>query len=644
MPGKKLLTNTIQTLSEGDLLSNFLLAFGKSETIEIISKFFTNKNEECSEISIVNTQEGFSLLSISKSEHLVQDDNGISFFRGWFQDHDSQSIVLGQKGYNEWKKSNSESNKEYEGAYVHSQFKGLTLSIRNDLFSYLPVIHFSNRDLLVCSDSLYIISEVRKALGLPCKLNQNVMHSRAWTHGLACAVMSNDTQIEEVKLLSPGKHIEISMKKKMFSSEYFLETKNIVKSTNLKELFAVDFDNYKQAIRDAATKMAQSTMSLLHLDDVMIKFGLSGGLDSRIILAAVLQKPELLENIAITTNTHQSRKGDFEVVERLAKDFNFKFNDDEQIRTHRRKHSLKTVKIEDRFALWVLSSMGLFDMMYLHDSYWPKPHIIDMGGHGAETIKGTFSPMKFEDYLKPKKVSTKAKFSRNGLRYVREAKEANTVHDAIRSELSNALDSNGLDLDEYASIQWHHLCYKSPIQNGRFIDCSSIAIRPFIQHSLFALAVSEINPFKQVKKGEPTMLHDMLILLSPELSAIDFENKKSNISEDYIQSRLEELGGRLQLSESQSYTIFGKISNMENGPPSTFLNRVKHDFKPCGNDVKSILGALETSWANITNSKVKDAYKSAYETAIERLSDPDYYPPSAGTPAAKIISAFSLTN
>ena len=91
---------------------------------------------------------------------------------GWFQDHDSQSIVLGQKGYNEWKNSNPESNKEYEGAYVHALFKGLTLTVRNDLFSYLPVIHFSNRDLFVCSDSLYIISEVRKALGLPCKLNQ----------------------------------------------------------------------------------------------------------------------------------------------------------------------------------------------------------------------------------------------------------------------------------------------------------------------------------------------------------------------------------------------------------------------------------------------------------------------------------------
>ena len=640
MPGKRLLTNTIQTISEGDLLSNYLLAFGNSETIERIKNIFTNEN--CSEVSIVNTQKGFSLLSVSKSEHLAQDKHGISFFRGWFQDHDSQSIVLGQKGYNEWKNSNFESNKEYEGAYVQSQFKGLTLTIRNDLFSYLPVIHFSNRDLFVCSDSLYIISEVRKSLGLPCKLNQKVMHSRAWTHGLACAVMSNDTQIEGVKLLSPGKHIEISMKKKMFSSEYFLETKNIVKSTNLKELFAVDFDNYKQAIRDAATKMAQSTMSLLHLDDVMIKFGLSGGLDSRIILAAVLQKPELLKNIAITTNTHPSRKGDFEVVERLAKDFNFKFNDDEKIRSHRRKHSLKTVKIEDRFALWVLSSMGLFDMMYLHDSYWPKPHVIDMGGHGAESIKGTFTPMKFEDYIKPKKVSTKAKFSRKGLKHIREAKEANIVHDAIRSELSNALDSNGINLDDYGSIQWHYLSYKSPIANGRFLDCSSIGIRPFIQHSLFALSVSEINPFKRVKRGEPTMLHDMLILLNPELSAIDFENKKSNVSEDYIQSRLEALGGPLQLSKSEPYTIYGSIAEIKNGPPNTFLKMVKHDFKPCGNDMKSILGALERAWANITKSKVKDAYKSAYETAIERLSDPDYYPPSAGAPAAKIISLFVM--
>jgi hypothetical protein len=639
MPEKRLQKNIIQPTSDGDLLSNYLLALGKSEVIDIIKENFNDGNEENTETSIVNIRSGFTLLSVSKSECLQEIKNSVVFFRGWFQDHHSQSIVLGQNGFSEWLKGNQEKMKnEYEGSYISAIYNNEKMIIRNDLFSYLPVIYFMNENLFVCSDSMYIISEIRKMLNLECKLNKKVVHSRAWTHGLACAPMSNESQIQDVYLLSTGKSIEIGINKKRFHSKHILSSKNIVKHSNLKQKFDVQFDNYKDAIRSATQKMAHSTMSLLHLDDVLIKFGLSGGLDSRIILAAILQKPELLGNIAITTNEHPSRKGDFDVVEKLANQFGFEFNNNEKLSLHKKKHSLVTEKTEDRFALWVLSSMGLFDMMYIHDSYWPIPHIIDMGGHGAESIKGTFSPMKFEDYIKPKKVSTKAKFSRKGLRYMREAKEANIVHDSIRSELSSALATSGIDLDEFASIQWHYLSYKSPIANGRFLDCSSIGIRPFIQHNLFALSVSEINPFKQAKRGEPTMLHDMLILLYPELAAVGFENEKSNVSEEYIQSRLEALGGRLQLSESEPYAIYGKISDLRNGPPTAFLNMVKHDFGPDDNDMKSIHGALERTWSKISNKEVKAAYQTAYDTAIERLTDPDYYPPSAGTPAAKIIS------
>ena len=134
------------------------------------------------------------------------------------------------------------------------------------------------------------------------------------------------------------------------------------------------------------------------------------------------------------------------------------------------------------------------------------------------------------------------------------------------------------------------------------------------------------------------MLHDMLIILNPELAAIDFENKKSNISEDYIQSRLEALGGRLQLLESQPYSIFGKVSDMENGPPHSFLNIVPRIFV-VDEDVKtSFLKTMESVWSSIGDRALREVYQSAYDTAKERLTDPDYYPPNAGTPAAKIIS------
>ena len=134
------------------------------------------------------------------------------------------------------------------------------------------------------------------------------------------------------------------------------------------------------------------------------------------------------------------------------------------------------------------------------------------------------------------------------------------------------------------------------------------------------------------------MLHDILIILNPELAAIEFENKKSNISRKYIQSRLKALGGVLRISGSQPYTVFGKIPAMENGPPDSFLNKVPPIFVE-DDDVKtSILKTMESVWSSIQDEKIRKVYQSAYETAKERLSDPDYYPPSAGTPAAKIIS------
>ena len=611
-------------------MSNYALAFGKSSIIQSISDFFTEfgKNDE---VSVVDLKDGFALLSITNSERFQPINNTMVFFKGWFQEHASKSVVLGQEGFNRWSENNPNmtSADEFEGSYISAIFENKKLIVRNDLFSYLPVIYFSSKELFVCSDSLYIVSEIRKLLNFPCEINREVMHSRAWTHGLACAVMSNDTQIQNVKLLSPGKHIEIKLSKGIFSSTIKLQSKNIIKSKDLKDIFTMKYDNYNQAIRDAASKMAQATISLLKLDGVLVKFGLSGGLDSRIILAAVFHAPELLDKLSITTNTHPSRKNDFDIVQKLSEQFNFKFNDDKNIKNHRKKHPFKLKTTGDRFALWVLSSMGIFDMMYIHDSYWPNPRIIDMGGHGGETIKGTHATNTFEDYINPL-IPTEE------------------VYNSIRSEISSALKSHGIRLDEFASMQWHHLCYKSPIQNGRFLDCSAIAIRPFIQHSLYALAVSEINPFRSgnrriwgmSKSGlkEPTLLHDMLILLSPELAAIEFENSKINTSDKYIESRLKELGGRLKLEEIEPYSVYGSIEEIKNGPPDCFLRIVKHDFNIDGDDIASIQNALEKSWSKIIDDEIKSVYQSTYDLAKTRLANPDFYPPSAGTPAAKIIS------
>ena len=120
------------------------------------------------------------------------------------------------------------------------------------------------------------------------------------------------------------------------------------------------------------------------------------------------------------------------------------------------------------------------------------------------------------------------------------------------------------------------------------------------------------------------------------------KNKKSNISTEYIQSRRELLGGVLQLSESQPYAVFGKISDMENGPPMASLNKINFRFEEGENVMARALKTLESIWASIEDDEIRKVYQSAYDTAKKRLTNPDYYPPSIGTPAAKVISLVLL--
>ena len=217
-------------------MSNYLFAMGKKNLIFQIHDFFIKEDPNHSnEVSLSHQfDEYWALVIDNKAPQIKSSISDINhhhngyFFKGWFQDHNSESIVIGSKGYHTWKNSQHATANDLEGAYICAHWTHKSLVIENDLFSYFPVLFFSTNNVVVASDSMYVLSRIRRVLNLPCKLNHDVIHTRSWTHGLACAMMSNDTQIEEIKLLSPGKTVNVKIGKK-------LDTKIIHKP--IKELF-----------------------------------------------------------------------------------------------------------------------------------------------------------------------------------------------------------------------------------------------------------------------------------------------------------------------------------------------------------------------------------------------------------------------
>jgi len=193
-------------------------------------------------------------------------------------------------------------------------------------------------------------------------------------------------------------------------------------------------------------------------------------------------------------------------------------------------------------------------------------------------------------------------------------------------------------MGEEGAIQWHHLCYKSAIQSGRFIDRSCIGLRPFLQRSLYALSRFEHNPFLTSGKGQATMLHDMLILIDPELAAHPFENSKNDVDSDYIKKRISVLNQDISFDDIEPYVIHGYVTDIANGPANAFMSMVQ-DYDIGDEDRRSaILSKLEVCWQKIAGTGIGDIYESAYELARERLEDQDCFLANAGAPAAKILA------
>ena len=88
-------------------MSNYAIAYGNAEKIDAL-RTALSASAPTSEIIHEVVSDQLAFLSISKGGHCARTESGLSFFKGWFQDHTSRSVVLGAKGFAEWTKQVSE--------------------------------------------------------------------------------------------------------------------------------------------------------------------------------------------------------------------------------------------------------------------------------------------------------------------------------------------------------------------------------------------------------------------------------------------------------------------------------------------------------------------------------------------------------
>lgn len=233
-------------------------------------------------------------------------DAGI--FKGYAIDHDKRRIIFSGGDVSpavHW---------PMPGCYIRLQQELGDIVVGNDFFAQLPMLYFAEKGVVAVSDSVFMLTELRKRLGYPNRVHEDAALSRAWIHGMASQVLGLNTLIDSIQYCPPGTRIRVNLTGEQPVSK--------IERALAREYFSADITDYRDTIRTGAQRAASIVATFSQLDDASLVLSLSGGLDSRVCLAIMLAHGER-DNFYITTNS--SNKEDYAVAKMLAEHFCFKF-------------------------------------------------------------------------------------------------------------------------------------------------------------------------------------------------------------------------------------------------------------------------------------------------------------------------------
>ena len=151
------------------------------------------------------------MLIFGKSPESSLQEEHSQFFRGMMVDPGNRSVVLGQDGFTLWKVKNKIGDyRLFEGGFVSIEWSGKSIQIQHDCFGLYPIFRYSDDEICIVSDSLFLISRTMKMIGKDVKLNNKANLTRAWTYGLACSIMTKQSIIQNVIYVPPCAMLKIT--------------------------------------------------------------------------------------------------------------------------------------------------------------------------------------------------------------------------------------------------------------------------------------------------------------------------------------------------------------------------------------------------------------------------------------------------
>lgn len=543
-------------------MANYLIVCVDSDKAQQAEKWFARADEQSKDLLQIDGSDSKRCYYFANQGKLDKTlDGGV--FKGYAIDHDREELIYSGSG------ATPNVNRALPGCYIRLQKDLDDLVVGNDLFAQLPMLYFSEGAVVAISDSIFVLTELRREFGLKNRINEDAALSRAWIHGMGAQIMGTGTLIEGITYCTPGSKIRIKGRSEHVSAN--------VEKILMPEFFSDHVTDYRDTLIKGTKRIAAVVATMPTISGSHTTVQVSGGIDSRIGLASALMQPNH-EVFSFTTN--KAHAEDYAAAYPLAEKFKFTWGAQKSIPHSRR----------EQIPSWMLSSAGLCDLLAAPVGT-PLEPTFTIGGNGAEVYKGLFrwrpiSAMtpdrvghtgviqRRKEQLELPKFLHGNQFLTKHLRKLilkTKSKVGVDISEAAYRECAQGLQTVGVSAEHPWASEWHYLCFKNAIDSGRFTMASLLDVRPLLQEELVGLAYSKLNPYPAPVDGSPSVVTDMLIALNPELAMMPFDDPMKNMTKAYVQDRSKYLG---RVSKVEPYAVVGHPTGVNSGTPRFFLKLV----------------------------------------------------------------------
>lgn len=405
------------------------------------------------------------------------------------------AVIVGQEGYKKFREKNA--NYDVlglrEGRFCLIQSTPTSVIARTDVLGQEVLYYFHSERGWGISNSFLALAEHLKSNGVHLHADADSWRLGFLLGPLGQGPISNDTYISDIKILPADSCIKIDIA----SGGFFLK---IEKLEDVSGIHVSTRDEYVDSLIKFVEKSASRSLTLIKRYNERVRVDLSGGQDSRFVLATLVAAPGIIDRV----NFHSNRAwaDDYKVATELGRAFGFKILN--------KPISLAKSSIRKAYRLWKLGSLGTYLPVYpaLGDAPQDALHF-----HGA-------CGECYRDY-----------FGATGRELISKVRNAysSDLADIFSQRLASSFVGMDSDIAAPESMMIHYRHFRSRFHFGRsaYKNLSGRLITPLASPDLLR-AATYLSEHQRIRFQ---LELDVFMLVDPRLARISFDDPRKNFGD-----------------------------------------------------------------------------------------------------------------